>query len=184
MKIIKIPCPNCGGTLSLESDKAKCSYCGAEFPIKNEDINVNINKRDEARIKEAESAEKIKIKQLENIEKQQNREHAELKWFAIIFILFFIFFIAMNVLYNHNVISMPMSSSMYEGENYEQVIKDLKNTGFVNITTAENQDLITGWITKDGSVENISINGNHNFKKGDSFPKNATIVITYHTFKK
>ena len=184
MKVIQIPCPNCGGTLSLENNKAKCSYCGAEFPISNEDINININKRDEARIKEIESKEKLKIKQLENIEKQKNREHIEQKWVAIILIFAIAVIFSIYFFYNYNVISMPMSSNMYENENYEQVIKELKDAGFVNIATAENQDLITGWITKDGSVEKVSINGNYNFEKGDSFPKNATIVITYHTFKK
>ena len=50
------------------------------------------------------------------------------------------------------------------------------------ITTKENKDLVTGFITKDGSVEKVSINGDSDFEEGDIFPEEAAVVVTYHTF--
>ena len=75
-------------------------------------------------------------------------------------------------------IKMPCSISDYKGENYEEVIKELENLGFYDIETSAKKDLITGWITKDGSVDKISIDGDNNFEEGDIFPEDAEVVVT------
>ena len=62
-------------------------------------------------------------------------------------------------------------------------IIDLENAGFVEITTKKNTDLVTGFITKDGSVEKVSINGDSDFEEGDIFSEEAAVVVTYHTFE-
>lgn len=82
-----------------------------------------------------------------------------------------------------NEVQVPFSSKDLKGENYEQVIIDLENAGFIEITTKENKDLVTGFITKDGSVEKVSINGDSDFEEGDIFPEEAAVVVTYHTFE-
>lgn len=192
MKILQIPCPNCGGKLNIDEDKAVCTHCGAEFPIDNEEknVNININKRDEARIRESERREKVRLRELENEEKQKTREHKEWKWFWIGWAAFMIicfgtlFFMAESEKPNENEVAMPVSSSSYEGDNYKQVIQELENVGFSNIQTSEKPDLVTGWITKDGDVDRVSINGDYDFDEGDIFPKDATVVVTYHTFEK
>ena len=83
-----------------------------------------------------------------------------------------------------NELTIPMSSNDYEEDNYKQVVKQLESAGFQNIETFEIADLVTGWITKDGDVDRVSINGDYDFDEGDIFPKDATVVVTYHTFEK
>lgn len=52
-----------------------------------------------------------------------------------------------------------------------------------NIKLVQEKDLITRWVTKDGSVESVSINGDAKYKTTSSFRVDAEITITYHTFK-
>lgn len=82
-----------------------------------------------------------------------------------------------------NVLSMPSSSKEFEGNGYEEVVDDLTKAGFTNVEPKALDDLITGWITKEGSVETISVNGDSLFTTDDNFPKDAEIVVSYHSFK-
>lgn len=81
-----------------------------------------------------------------------------------------------------DLIKVPASANDYQGENYQEVVNDLFATGFVHIQTEEVEDLVTGWLTKDGEIEKITIDGNGTFREGDKFDKTAVIIITYHTF--
>ncbi len=76
----------------------------------------------------------------------------------------------------------PSSGSDLQGENYEDVMAQLEAAGFTNIETRKIDDLITGWLTKDGEVEEVSIDGSTDFGAGRSYPSDARVVITYHTF--
>lgn len=82
-----------------------------------------------------------------------------------------------------NAISMPSSSKDFEGTGYEKVVDDLAKAGFSNVESKALDDLITGWLTKEGSVETIAVNGDSLFTTDDSFPKDAEIVVSYHSFK-
>lgn len=66
---------------------------------------------------------------------------------------------------------------------YSSVISLLKEMGFTNITVYRNNDLFNGWITKEGSIESISINGEDSFEDTASYNYNAPIVIVVNTFK-
>ncbi len=83
-----------------------------------------------------------------------------------------------------NVLKVSKSSDEIVGENYQTVISELEETGFTNIETKLLDDLITGWLTKDGEIEQVEINGDTEFSANDSFQKDSKIVITYHTFPK
>lgn len=83
---------------------------------------------------------------------------------------------------NDNKLRVPAASYEYKGKNYQEVINDLQKAGFTNIETNVLYDLITGWLTKDGEVDQIEIEGDTTFRKNDTYPKDAKIVITYHTF--
>lgn len=90
--------------------------------------------------------------------------------------------------YNKNHIqkeycSVPFSSDDYDFKNYKVVMEELSAYGFTNIVLLPHRDLINGWLTKDGTVENISINGKEKFRKNTKFKSDVRIVITYHTFK-
>lgn len=81
-----------------------------------------------------------------------------------------------------NRISVPSSSSELKGKDYKDVINLLQTAGFRNIETEVLDDLIVGWLTKDGEVEKVSINGDTIFSSGIKYPDDANIVVTYHTF--
>ncbi len=78
--------------------------------------------------------------------------------------------------------TMPESSSALKGEDYQDVMAKLEAAGFTSIETSTLDDLITGWLTKDGEVEGVSVDGTTDFDAGSRFPRHAGIVITYHTF--
>ena len=91
-------------------------------------------------------------------------------------------------------VEVPDSSKNYEGKPYQDVKTSLEDAGFTNVQEDVKADLNSGFLdgltsklpgklwNKDGAVERVSINGRTSFNKGDTFPKNATIRITYHTY--
>ena len=80
-------------------------------------------------------------------------------------------------------INVPFSSESCRGRNFEEVKDELVAHGFMDISLLPKKDLINGWLTKDGSIEKITINGRDNFKKKSAFSEHAKVVIVYHTFK-
>lgn len=83
-----------------------------------------------------------------------------------------------------NVLEVSKSSDEMSGENYQKVVSEFEEIGFTNIETRVLDDLITGWLTKDGEIEQVEINGATEFSANDSFEKDSEIVVTYHTFSK
>ena len=69
------------------------------------------------------------------------------------------------------MLKVSKSSDEIVGENYQTVISQLEKTGFTNIKTKVLDDLITGWLTKDGEIEQVEINGDTEFSANDSFQK-------------
>lgn len=53
----------------------------------------------------------------------------------------------------------PSGSSIQKGKDYQKVVDEFESSGFTNIKLEKLDDLVTGWLTKDGEV-----------------------IITYHTF--
>ncbi len=82
-----------------------------------------------------------------------------------------------------NEIRLPASSSDYENQSYTDVFDDFESAGFTNIKFQIIYDLITGWLTFDGEIEEVLVNGSSSFTKGDVYPKNTEIIIVYHTWK-
>ena len=79
-------------------------------------------------------------------------------------------------------IRMPVDSDEYIGRHYQAVYKELKALGFRNIALMEIKDLIKGWFTKDGTVEEVIINGKDSFRERAKFDREASVAIRYHTF--
>lgn len=76
----------------------------------------------------------------------------------------------------------PSGSSVMEGLNYNEVVSKFENAGFTNIKTEAIEDLITGWLTKDGDVEEVLVNGDVNYLSGKWVPVDTEVIIRYHTF--
>lgn len=83
---------------------------------------------------------------------------------------------------SENEIEVPKSASELKGENFKDVMTLLEIAGFTNLEVEIIDDLITGWLTKDGEVEKVSINGESDFSANGKYPHDAKIVISYHTF--
>lgn len=66
-------------------------------------------------------------------------------------------------------ISLPVTLRDAKRKNEAEVAYKFSNASFVNITKEVISDLITGWIVKVGSVENITINGRSDFTKKERF---------------
>ena len=206
MKVYKVICPSCKAELNIEKSKeyVKCEYCGSkvflEDGTKKVEVTKNINKstKDETKIKEIESKERIKLKQME-LEEERKMKIAKIVIISIIGISVLFFSIkliskayeSINDWYEERQLNkeresqsqIPVSAEEAKEIHYTELVERLKNAGFTNIKTMPIEDLVFGVLTKDGEVENITINGNSSFYKGEWFEKNSKILITYHTFK-
>lgn len=80
-------------------------------------------------------------------------------------------------------IKSPYSYRNLRKKNYMDVQEMFSDLGFTNISLCPIGDLTTGWITKDGSVESVKINGETGYKKDAIFKYDVSIEIGYHTFK-
>ena len=83
-------------------------------------------------------------------------------------------------------ITIPFSASSLRKLNFNEACSRLSALGFTEIYTTPIKDLVTGWITKDGSVEKVVIgSGNgETFKKNAVYKYDVSIIIHYHTFNK
>ena len=92
MNIIKLSCANCNGNTDVKiTDGQKflfCPYCGQKYMVDDGKIYIEINrterKIDEARIKEAEVREKIRLKELE-MEETKRKKKTIGKIFKVLF---------------------------------------------------------------------------------------------------
>ena len=62
-------------------------------------------------------------------------------------------------------------------------MRRFKDAGFNNIALEVEYDIITGWMTDDGEVKSVVINGDNKFSTGKEYRADAEIVITYHTYR-
>lgn len=81
-------------------------------------------------------------------------------------------------------ISLPLSSKDAKGANYQDVMKSFKDAGFENIALEVEYDIITGWMTDDGEVKSVTVNGDKKFSAGSEYRADAVVIITYHTYRK
>lgn len=79
-------------------------------------------------------------------------------------------------------VQAPVSSSDAKRENYSDVVGSFERAGFTNVSTEEIKDLYFGWLTTDGSVEDVSIDGSTDYGTDDWFQPDVGVVIRYHTF--
>jgi beta-lactam-binding protein with PASTA domain len=76
------------------------------------------------------------------------------------------------------------AASDIEGDNYSDVVSNLKARGFTNITLKRTNDMnFFSWFTKEGSIKSISIGGNGDFKSDSKFYYDEEIIIIVNTYK-
>lgn len=76
----------------------------------------------------------------------------------------------------------PSKSSEMRGLDFETVEESFKANGFSNIKLEKIEDLITGWLTKDGEVEEVSVGGDTGYTSGSWVSADTEVIIRYHTF--
>lgn len=76
----------------------------------------------------------------------------------------------------------PLSASRCDGVHYSEIVSDFTEAGFYNFEYEEIDDLVFGFLTKDGDVDSVTINGDTEFDTKSLYPYDASVVITYHTF--
>lgn len=79
-------------------------------------------------------------------------------------------------------VAAPDAAGDFEGDDYGDVVDVLTEAGFTNVDTEVIPDLITGWLTKDGEVESVIVDGVSDFESGDEFDPGVEVVVAYHTF--
>ena len=81
-------------------------------------------------------------------------------------------------------IHAPLNASDVSNSKYQDVVSQFKKSGFTNVTTKEIDDLIIGFLTEDGEVEEVSIGGDTSFSTSDAFAADTPVVVSFHTFPK
>ena len=71
------------------------------------------------------------------------------------------------------------SSSAFAYKNYKEVVKALKEWGFINIKEVPVYDIFWG-ITEEESIDTVTINGTEDYKRGDIYKKDVEIIVSYH----
>lgn len=88
------------------------------------------------------------------------------------------------VTYAENWVFAPVSGKDAKKMNYTDVEKMFTDAGFVNIKTEKVPDLITGWITKEYSVESITVGGSSEYLTQELQLADTEVIIRFHVFKK
>lgn len=79
---------------------------------------------------------------------------------------------------------VPGSPSVLKGEHVEDVCYQFVKAGFVQIEPREDADLRIAVLHDEGDVSKVTIEGDSSFHKDDEYPKDARVVVEYHTYRK
>ena len=78
----------------------------------------------------------------------------------------------------------PYSMRLMAKKNYEELAQELLEIGFTQVYTLPLNDLKTGWIKREFSVQNVVIAGVESIKRGMVLEHDRKITIQYHSFVK
>lgn len=198
MKVYTLKCSSCNANIEFDEGMTSCycKYCGCKNFIDDEieriEITKNINYHktytDEARIKEYETKEHLRLKELEYKDNEEKRNDKGFFLFIGVLMLMIVFCLMyLGGIFTKKPkdgeIQISVDVEDFHREDYKQVLKQLESAGFTNIECVPLGDLINGWLTKENSVKSVSIAGDSKFDEGDIFSKDAKVIITYHSFE-
>ena len=166
------------------------STSGRTMEQKGFDDMAAITLGDDRKVYKSQAADDSDISRsfYDTVQKEDKEKRKNLLIFGIVAVVCITLIICIGMLVEHHneqidgKIKVNYSSSDFDGSNFEEVISQLEKQGFTNIKTNPDEDLITGWITKDGEVEEVEIDGYTTFSSSSRFLPDVEIVITYHTF--
>lgn len=76
----------------------------------------------------------------------------------------------------------PSGSSVMKGRDFQSVADSFEEKGFTSIKFEKIEDLITGFLTKDGEVEQVSVGGDVDYSPDKWIAADTEVIISYHTF--
>ena len=124
----------------------------------------------------------------DTIQKEDKEKRRNFLILGIVVAICFAVMVSVGMIIEHHneqidgKIRVNYSSSDFEGSNYADVVDQLEKQGFTNIETEPIDDLVTGWITKDGEVEEVVIDGYASFSDSSRYLPDVEIIVKYHTF--
>lgn len=77
---------------------------------------------------------------------------------------------------------IPDSSKRYLGRTFEAVVAELQDAGFVNFSLECQKKAKKNWLSKEGAISKISVNGQTQFDKGEWFAEESLIRIAYYSY--
>jgi Zn-finger nucleic acid-binding protein len=87
MKLISLTCPNCNANLDdIDSSRpfCYCQYCGTKIALDDGTIRKETHIYDEAKIKETESSERVKMREMD-VEREYSKQMNEILKYVLIF---------------------------------------------------------------------------------------------------
>lgn len=81
-------------------------------------------------------------------------------------------------------IKVNKSSTDYSKMNYKDVISDLTDAGFNDISKEVIPDLTSTCGIADGTVSSVTIGKTNEFEANDKFDKKSKVIVTYHIIKR
>ena len=187
MRLIPMTCPRCDANLDTEhDDNVKfCKYCGVPIYFDDGRKTKTIIKHyiDEAKVQSVFSKERLTM-------------HARKgKALAILLgILFYACLMGMSVYSSaqakaekneriaQGYVEAPYSASSAKDKDYQNIETAFKKAGFKNVRTEGKGDLWLGILEEDGTVIEVSIDGQTSFSRGDLFLPDAEVRVVYHSF--
>lgn len=79
---------------------------------------------------------------------------------------------------------VPSAITDYEKKSYSAIEAMFVSAGFTNVRSIPLNDLTMGVLKKPGTVDSITINGREITSGGKKFPKDAAVVILYHSLNR
>lgn len=80
--------------------------------------------------------------------------------------------------------AFPYFSRQMVKRDFGELAQELLNVGFTEVYTLPLNDLKTGWIKKDRTVQQVVVSGKESIKKGSILEHDVKMTIQYHSFGK
>lgn len=188
MKLHKLTCPNCNGSLDIEltndASSVFCPYCGQRFYLDDEHkkrtYNKNVNVNTYTHTRWTDDADVIRATN------EANKDSRDFKQVLILFgIMFLIPALIFGGFFLNKAINQGqgrVSAGYYRdlvGKDYKTVEAHFKAAGFTNIELVDLNDSGLGF-WNEGKVEMISVGGDTDFESTDWFDPSTKVVISYH----
>ena len=184
MKLHKLICPNCNGSLNIEiadgTSSVFCPYCGQNFFVDDENRSYTVNKNINIHKQYTDDAEIVKAKLKD---KEDKRSWIALAVMFAVLLLMIIIPISIYEISENNAVSEgKISAGDYNdliGKKYEVVKAHFEAAGFTDIELVDLDDTgIDFW--NEGEVDIISVGGNTDFDSRDWFDPDTKVIISYH----